>query len=640
MFCHNCGTKNDDDALFCENCGTKLRVAAPVAEEATAQVAEEVAPSPAPVPVAEEAEVAPAQNVEEAVSAIEEVEAAPVQAAEEVASVSAPVTVAEEVEAASVQAAEEVAPVSAPVTVAEEVEAAPVQVAEEPAPAPTPVPAPTPAPSVETQPEAEIKAKKPGKKIKPLFVIIPVCSVFLIALIVAAIIFAGRFLGGGNKLAGTYTTWYDPDSDITYISYNGNVFQSYFEGYAYTVSNNADNKITLFMCDDDLYVGTSGLSLASVGENVQYYNVSYDGNVIAYVDFDNDLYTYNVKNGNISYVTGDVSSEPILSPNGKILLFNIEDDGDDILYAYIGKKSYKLARDVNPIGVSNNAKYIYYYDPEKQAVYVSDKNYNTNKIGTEVDGNYLFNNDLSQIMFGTQSGIYASERGGDKVKVSSANGFIIPIDTYVDAAYQYYYGGNSTVMIYNAKSLLQHYYAVDYSDILYLGQGWSADKIIGGVADFTCDSAGKNLYYITSDESLYLIRLGGKNDSIKLAEDVNMYKSALKGNAVYYTDKDSTLYVKKGTGKAKKIADDVENFWITFDGKLLYTTDARDYYHADLYLYISSNKKQLINEDCYMVCTFPNSTYYLSGYDEEKYTYDLYITDKGVNFWNALVGVQ
>ena len=28
MFCPNCGTKNDDDALFCANCGTKLEVAA------------------------------------------------------------------------------------------------------------------------------------------------------------------------------------------------------------------------------------------------------------------------------------------------------------------------------------------------------------------------------------------------------------------------------------------------------------------------------------------------------------------------------------------------------------------------------------------------------------------------------------
>lgn len=35
MFCPECGTKNDDQALFCENCGTKLRDAAPVMENQT-----------------------------------------------------------------------------------------------------------------------------------------------------------------------------------------------------------------------------------------------------------------------------------------------------------------------------------------------------------------------------------------------------------------------------------------------------------------------------------------------------------------------------------------------------------------------------------------------------------------------------
>ena len=29
MFCPNCGTKNEDDALFCGNCGTRLVIDAP-----------------------------------------------------------------------------------------------------------------------------------------------------------------------------------------------------------------------------------------------------------------------------------------------------------------------------------------------------------------------------------------------------------------------------------------------------------------------------------------------------------------------------------------------------------------------------------------------------------------------------------
>lgn len=29
MFCPNCGTKNEDDALFCGNCGTRLVIDVP-----------------------------------------------------------------------------------------------------------------------------------------------------------------------------------------------------------------------------------------------------------------------------------------------------------------------------------------------------------------------------------------------------------------------------------------------------------------------------------------------------------------------------------------------------------------------------------------------------------------------------------
>ena len=38
MFCPNCGTKNDDDALFCGECGTRLAEEMP---EAAANIAQQ-----------------------------------------------------------------------------------------------------------------------------------------------------------------------------------------------------------------------------------------------------------------------------------------------------------------------------------------------------------------------------------------------------------------------------------------------------------------------------------------------------------------------------------------------------------------------------------------------------------------------
>ena len=47
MFCPNCGTKNEDDALFCGNCGTRLVIDVP--QETPVQEGVEEEPEVTPV---------------------------------------------------------------------------------------------------------------------------------------------------------------------------------------------------------------------------------------------------------------------------------------------------------------------------------------------------------------------------------------------------------------------------------------------------------------------------------------------------------------------------------------------------------------------------------------------------------------
>ena len=47
MFCPNCGTKNEDDALFCGNCGTRLVIDVP--QETPVQESVEEEPGVTPV---------------------------------------------------------------------------------------------------------------------------------------------------------------------------------------------------------------------------------------------------------------------------------------------------------------------------------------------------------------------------------------------------------------------------------------------------------------------------------------------------------------------------------------------------------------------------------------------------------------
>ena len=47
MFCPNCGTKNEDEALFCGNCGTRLVIDVP--QETPVQESVEEEPEVTPV---------------------------------------------------------------------------------------------------------------------------------------------------------------------------------------------------------------------------------------------------------------------------------------------------------------------------------------------------------------------------------------------------------------------------------------------------------------------------------------------------------------------------------------------------------------------------------------------------------------
>ena len=623
MFCPNCGTQNSDDALFCANCGFKLQASEPAPAPAPAPVEE---PAPAAPPVAEPVPVAP--PVAEPVPAAPPV-AEPVPAAPPVAEpVPAAPPVAEPVPAAP--PVSEPAPVAPPV--AEPAPAAPPVT--EPAPAPTPQEAPKTTPQAGPAPAA--KEEKKGKS--KLFIIIGAAAAAVVLIAVVAIFMLGKLSQSGGKIADYFDTWYDDNNDQTYITYKGKSFSSWFEGNAYVCGTNADNTVALFMCGDDLYVGDSKYNLKRVHEDVQYYAISYNGDVIAFVDDDDDLYTYNTKNGAIASVSSDNTTAPVLSPSGKTILYVSEDDGDDILYAYIGKKSFKIARDVSPMACSDNGKYIYYYDSNKGAIYVSDKNNNTNKLGTGISwgSNALFTKDMSKIMFSTDDGVYVCVNGGDKEEVYSKDVSLTPLSIYKGDAYEYNFYGQGSSLVYGATSFGNAYYITSDSDLIYLDAKMQSNKIAGNMYDYDCDKEMKNFFYMNSDGTLYYTKLGSKLDAQKVADDIIDFAVG-KGTTVYYINEDDALYMTKGAGKGKKIADDVETMDVTHDNICLFTCNS---YNNECELYqCTGTAKKMITDECYTYYLNPGSTMYLSNYDSASDSFDLYITQKGTNFWNVLTEV-
>ncbi len=666
MFCHNCGTKNDDDALFCLNCGTKLKVpeAAPVAAPAAA-------PAPDPAPVPEPVSPAPSVEAPAPVPAAEPA-AAPEPAAEPVPATQVSTdTVAAEPAPETVTVAPEpvvAEPVVAPDPVAAEPAPEPVNVTpvspvasdipapDTPAPAPAPAPAPEPVPqpaeavtkaaepaaapekSVEIKVEAKAE-KKGGFKFKPLYAIIGGGALVLICVVVCAILFAGKLMGGAGSVADYYQAWYDTSSDETYISYKGAVFKSWFSGYAYEVDNSADQTKALFMADGDLYIVDSKQNITFIEENVSYYDICYSGSTVAYADSDNDLFLYNVGNGNKTPVASNISSSPVLSPNGQSMLYVTEEDGDNILYVYTQKKSFKLTKEVEPLALSDNAKFIYYYDASKDAIYVSDKKDNTNKLGANINGCALFNKAVNQIMFSSDDGIFYSVNGGDKQKVIDSELYFYLIDAYAGTPSKSYYTENVTTVISKEANLGGHYYILGYNDVYYVNAAMQSNKVVGNFSDYGTDKGLKYIYYTSNDGTLYYNKLGSTSTFIKLREDILSFKVDPKGNTVYYIDNDNTLFVQKGNGKAKKISDDVDYFVISYDGICFFACNDNGT-EAELFAYSGMAGKTKLSDECYTVITYPGTTYYLSNYNSSKTTFDVYLTNKGIKFWNGLTNVS
>ena len=696
MFCPNCGTKNDDDALFCAACGTRLEVPgtaapapAPVAEPAPAPVVEpapapvvEPAPAPvvepAPAPVVEPApapvvEPAPAPVVEPVPAPVAEpapepvVEPAPAPVAEPAPSPVVPDPIPNTAEPIGVTVAAPApepvpaaTPVVEPVPVAAPVEApqaAPIPQASSVAPQANTVPQAAPIPQAASIPQAAPVNQaqptgntvngesKPKSKIKPWMFIAGGGALLLIIAIVVGVIIAATKLGGGSgKVTGSFNTFYDPAEDITYIFYNEKNFKNWFEGEVYIVQQNDDNTVALLMDDQDtLYYATSTYKMDIVDSDVKSsrYTLSSDGSTIAYLDNDNTLYTYNIKNGRKNTVAYDVSTTPVLSPTGKALLFNIEDDGDDTLYAYNGRKDYKLTRDVLPIAISDDMRYIYYADPEKQAIYITDRNSNSNKISGDLDDyNFTFNNDLSQILFTTDSGLYISERGRDKVKLSgsySGIDLVTAMSGYQGRGYNTVFSDNI-----NGYALSFHYpiatfanqvcygYADDSYEAFRITRDWQCEKFVGGMDYFMVDKNASVLYYLSSDNSLYRVRLGAKAITDKIKDDVYEFTISSSGAEVYFIDEDDALYIQKGNGKPRKIADDVTSLGITYDGVLLYFTEY-DGYTGELYYY-KGGRKKLLSDEANFFRPEMGVTFYGANGDIDKGTNDIYVTKKGVAF--------
>ena len=535
--------------------------------------------------------------------------AAPVAPASEVKAEPAPAPVAE-------PAKEEVkaeAP-AAPAKVEPKVETPAAEAVKEEANAPKPV-----------KPEVvEGEAKKSG--FKPAYIgIIAGCVCALIVIIVIIANVAGK--SGGNKITQVVSAWYDSEDDETYILVNNKPVKSTIEGSAKVVKSNADDTVVLLKNGSELYVLDKKGNINMITDSVDSYDLSADGSTVAYIE-DEILYLYSVKNGKVKKVEEDVKADSvILSPSGKAVAFLLESKDDYKLAVNNGKKTVELQKNVKPLALSDNCKFIYYYDQGKNALYVNSLKDDSSKISGDVNGFYLFNKDCTEVIFSTENGLYYSAKGADKQKLTSYTGSAVPLFARAGGAYTSDPNGVTTVEM---DTLLMNYYFVDNS-LYYYNKKCESDKAISNVYNLLVSDDLKTVYYVNYDNTLYFTKLDGKYENNKVKSDIKNFSITRDGSAAYFVDDDDTLYYAKGKKDPKKISDDVDKMAMTYDDTCLFLVDMGTY-AGTLYSSTNGSNKDKVKDEVMNVVTRRGATYMYADYDSSDNIYDVYVATKGAKF--------
>ena len=444
-------------------------------------------------------------------------------------------------------------------------------------------------------------AEKKKRWIAAVIGIAAACVILLIAIIIGAV-----SSGSGNFIEQKDFIYYvyNSENGKTVFSVGSEILKDTIEGRVSEVQRSADGANMLvrkagYNSDRLKLYHVSKHGVKEIADDAVEGGISFSGERAYYIDTDMTLYSYDLKSGKKKKVAEDVFPycSPVLSPDGKSLLYCIssKENGDVTLYYWNNGKSQKLAKNLSPISVSDNGKYIYAMNTDKDIYAMSRKGDDRNKIASNAYVEFV-NCDGTEVLLSAEGKVFLSVKGKEKVKVGNVTDMdlIIP-ETFSKSASQYY----------PVKSFVNTAvaYRKDYTSETALGfiqkrgREYEIVKVASNVSNVSTVD-GKEFYYLKADE-LCKIKLKRDAASKKLAEEVEAFKLSVSGKYVYMLDNDDTLYRLKGKKKVK-VADDVDDsdyFCVLGDGVLYITDYSWSVDEGSLYYSSNGKNRKLISEE-------------------------------------------
>ena len=247
----------------------------------------------------------------------------------------------------------------------------------------------------------------------------------VLACIVVVVIMATQMTS--SKEFGFYTanilSVYDVDKEETRYVYNDKLLSGSLEDSIYSTVTNLDGSVCAVLDYDDKLSVVTKDNIIKVASNPRSFELSATGNVVAYINDKNTLLLYDIASDKTTIIDNDVLNEIVaISPDGGSIAYMVQKDDDTVLYVYDKEETHKIGQNLKPIGVSNSAKQIYYYNQKNSGLYVTSLGEDSKKIASDLEGAYIFNETHTQLAFCADGSWYITENGEDKIKILLALG--------------------------------------------------------------------------------------------------------------------------------------------------------------------------------------------------------------------------
>ncbi len=338
-----------------------------------------------------------------------------------------------------------------------------------------------------------------------------------------------------------------------------------------------DGKVTKTGIED-----AYGVVVSDRGDSIAYYTD------VEYVSYSDDYgYSRSVEVGVLNlYMIKDkknyeiaeevVTDTVVLSPNGQTVAYVADFEGETDFKGYYcvkGKKPAEVGKEKKPFALSDKGSYVYYMDEDR--IYVMNSKGDAEKLAS--DFYYLeicFNKARTEALYNHDGKTYVSVKGGAKKKIASTEFSEVLSKESLALDEEYFDGDDCEVT--SIRTGLDSFegklvYSSDNDSIVYLKKGFEAEKVASGISYYAQASNNKSLVY-TDDGDIWKVtnfNEGGK--PTKMTNTGEVWKVYGAGNLehVYFLSYDDELFYLKGK-KGKKIADDVEDVYMSLDGKHCY----------------------------------------------------------------------